>query len=135
MEDKKYRPFIWGHRGAAGHSPENTIPSFEKAVELGADGVELDVQLTKDGEMVVIHDETVDRVSDGSGWVKDYTFEDLRKLDVNQKFKQMGKMQIPTLREVYELLENTKLHINVELKNGIIFYSNLRKKFLNLPEK
>ena len=60
-----------GTRGASGYAPENTMAAFEKAVELGADGIELDVQLTKDGELVVIHDETIDRVSDGSGWVRD----------------------------------------------------------------
>ena len=62
---------VWAHRGASGYAPENTMAAFEKAVEMGADGIELDVQLTKDGELVVIHDETIDRVSDGSGWVRD----------------------------------------------------------------
>lgn len=57
---------VWAHRGASGYAPENTLEAFRKAVEMGADGVELDVQLTKDGELVVIHDETVDRTSDGS---------------------------------------------------------------------
>ena len=61
------RTLVWGHRGASGYAPENTMTAFEKAVELGADGIELDVQLTKDGELVVIHDETIDRVSGGSG--------------------------------------------------------------------
>ena len=60
---------IWAHRGASGHAPENTMPAFELAWQLGADGIELDVQLTKDGVPVVIHDETVDRVSDRTGWV------------------------------------------------------------------
>ena len=61
---------VWAHRGASGYAPENTLEAFRKAIEMGADGVELDVQLTKDGELVVIHDETVDRTSDGSGWSK-----------------------------------------------------------------
>ena len=69
MDSKKIK--VWAHRGASGYAPENTMAAFEKAVELGADGIELDVQLTKDGELVVIHDETIDRVSDGSGWVRD----------------------------------------------------------------
>ena len=73
------RTLVWGHRGASGYAPENTMAAFEKAVEMGADGIELDVQLTKDGELVVIHDETIDRVSDGSGWVKDYTYAKLIK--------------------------------------------------------
>ena len=69
MDSKKIK--VWAHRGASGYAPENTMAAFEKAVEMGADGIELDVQLTKDGELVVIHDETIDRVSDGSGWVRD----------------------------------------------------------------
>ena len=78
---------VWAHRGASGIMPENTLPAFEKAVELGADGVELDIQMTADGEIVVIHDEMVDRTSDGKGWVKEYTLEDLRKLDVSYGHK------------------------------------------------
>ena len=62
---------IFAHRGASGYESENTLEAFALAVEQGADGIELDVQLTKDGELVVIHDETIDRVSDGSGWVRD----------------------------------------------------------------
>ena len=64
---------VWAHRGASGIMPENTLPAFAKAVELGADGVELDIQMSADGEIVVIHDEMVDRTSDGKGWVKDFT--------------------------------------------------------------
>ena len=86
------RTLVWGHRGTSGYAPENTMAAFEKAVELGADGIELDVQLTKDGELVVIHDETIDRVSDGSGWVKDYTYAKLIKHNFN-------RTQIPTLEE------------------------------------
>ena len=67
------KPLIWAHRGASAYAPENTLPAFEKAVEMKADGVELDIQLTKDDRIVVIHDETIDRTSNGSGWVKDMT--------------------------------------------------------------
>jgi glycerophosphoryl diester phosphodiesterase len=66
---------VLAHRGASGYAPENTMEAFKKAIEMGADGFELDVQLTKDGEIVVIHDEKIDRTSDGKGWVKDYTLE------------------------------------------------------------
>ena len=111
---------VWAHRGASGIMPENTLPAFEKAVELGADGVELDIQMTADGEIVVIHDEMVDRTSDGKGWVKDYTLEDLRKLDVSYGHKELGHVCIPTMREVFELLKPTDLTINIELKTGIL---------------
>ena len=67
------RPLVWAHRGASGYCPENTLPAFQRAIELGADGIELDVQMTRDGELVVCHDETIDRTSNGSGWIKDKT--------------------------------------------------------------
>ena len=72
------KPLVWAHRGASGYAPENTLAAFQKAVDLGADGVELDIQLTKDEQIVVIHDETIDRTSDGKGWVKDNTLEEVR---------------------------------------------------------
>ena len=93
------RTLVWGHRGASGYAPENTMAAFEKAVEMGADGIELDVQLTKDGELVVIHDETIDRVSDGSGWVKDYAYAKLIKHNFNRTHPEYEHAQIPTLEE------------------------------------
>ena len=71
MDSKKIK--VWAHRGASGYAPENTMDAFRKAVEMKADGIELDVNLTKDGEVVVIHDEVLDRVSDGTGRVQDFT--------------------------------------------------------------
>ena len=64
---------VWAHRGASGYAPENTMEAYRLAQRMGADGIELDVQLSKDGELVVIHDEKLSRTSDGKGWVKDYT--------------------------------------------------------------
>lgn len=78
--------YIFAHRGAAGTHPENTMAAFEEALKAGADGIELDVQLTKDGEPVVIHDETVDRTTDGSGWVKDILYRELRKFNAAAKW-------------------------------------------------
>ena len=66
---------VWAHRGASNYEPENTIEALRKAVEMQADGVELDVQMTKEGQVVVVHDETLDRTSTGKGWVTDYTLE------------------------------------------------------------
>ena len=67
---------VWAHRGASAYAPENTLEAFQLAVSQKADGVELDVQLTKDGELVVAHDETIDRVSNGSGRIVDHTLEE-----------------------------------------------------------
>lgn len=129
------KTFVWAHRGASGYAPENTLEAFQKAIDLKADGIELDVQMTKDGQLVIIHDETVNRVSNTSGMVKDFIYEDLKKLNVNKKFPEYGKVRIPTLKEVFLLIKNTELTVNVELKNGIVFYENLEEKVMELVKK
>jgi glycerophosphoryl diester phosphodiesterase len=98
-----------GHRGAAGHEPENTLRSFRRAMELGADMVELDVHLCGSGELVVIHDEAVDRTTDGTGEVAEMTLDELRGLDAGKGEK------IPTLQEVIDLATG-RIGINIELK-------------------
>ena len=100
-------PLIWAHRGASGSAPENTLVAFQRAIDLGADGIELDVQITKDGELVVCHDEKIDRTSNGKGWLKDYTLEELKQFDFNQQFPEYGYQQIPTMKEVLELIKPT----------------------------
>lgn len=126
---------VWAHRGASGHAPENTLPAFELAHMIGADGIELDVQLTKDGVPVVIHDEWIDRVSDGTGYVKDYTLEELKTFNMNKCFPAYGKVTIPTLEEVYDLVQKMDLVINLELKNSEIFYEGMEEKVLRLAEE
>jgi len=133
---------IWAHRGSSGFAPENTLPAFEVAKALDVDGVELDVQLTKEGEIVVIHDETIDRTSDGTGFVKDYTLEELRKFNFAKNKPAFGFVTIPTLREVYALFKDTDYIINVELKTGIIPYDEemcngvcIEKKVHDLTEE
>ncbi|WP_297515589.1 glycerophosphodiester phosphodiesterase family protein [Thermococcus sp.] len=101
---------VLGHRGCMGKLPENSLLAFKKAVEAGADGVELDVWLTRDGRVVVMHDETIDRTSDMSGRQKDMTLEELKKADIG-----LGE-RIPTLEEVFEALPDDAF-INVELKD------------------
>ena len=125
---------VLAHRGASGYAPENTMPAFEKAIEMGADGFELDVQMTKDGEIVVIHDETIDRTSDGKGWVKDYTLEELRKFNYNRTHKEYEHADIPTMREVFELVKPTNLVINIEIKTGVVFYP-IEEKLLALTKE
>lgn len=126
---------VWGHRGAAGYAPENTIPAFALAAEQGADGVELDIQLTRDGEIVVIHDETIDRVSNGTGRVMDYSLEELKRLNFNKNFPQFGFVTIPTLEEVFSLLKDSGLVVNVELKTNIVFYEGIEEKAVQVAEK
>ncbi len=129
------RTMVWAHRGASGYAPENTLAAFQKAIDLKADGIELDVQMTKDGQLVIIHDETVNRVSDGKGEVKNFTYEEIKRLNVNKKYPEYGAVGIPSLEEVYRLIKDTELMINVELKNGIVFYENLEEKVMELTRR
>ena len=126
---------IWAHRGASGHAPENTLPAFEMAYLAEADGIELDVQLSKDGVPVVIHDEQIDRVSDGVGNVRDYTLEELRAFNMNQHFPAYGRVVIPTLSEVYDLVRGTEMVVNLELKNSAVFYEGLEEQVLELARR
>ena len=104
----------FAHRGFSGKYPENTMLAFKKALEAGADGIELDVQMTKDGQVVVIHDEKVDRTTNGTGLVRDYTLEELRKLDASYIYAgQMGVNSIPTFEEYCEWVAGTDLVTNI----------------------
>lgn len=125
---------VWAHRGASYYKPENTLVAFEQAITMGADGIELDVQMTKDGELVVIHDETINRTSNGKGYVKDYTLKQLKAYDFSNGHLAYKGEKIPTLQEVYELMKPTSLKINVELKNGIIRYAGMEEKVLELAK-
>ncbi|MEH7383103.1 glycerophosphodiester phosphodiesterase [Bacillus sp. JJ1533] len=126
---------IFGHRGSAGTHPENTMISFKEAAKVGADGIELDIQMTKDGVIVVIHDETVNRTTNGKykGWVKDYTLKQIKKMDVSYKFKnQYGICEIPTLEEVFDWAKSNRLFINVEFKTGLVSYKGIEEKTLKM---
>ena len=126
---------IFAHRGASAYAPENTIDAFRLAMEQGADGIELDVQLTKDGVPVVIHDETIRRVSGRKGAVRDYTFEELRKIPVPNGMTAYPDARIPTLEEVLELVKPGKTEVNIELKTGIYWYPGLEDKVLELVQR
>lgn len=126
----------FAHRGFSGKYPENTMLAFRKAVEEGVDGIELDVQLTKDGEVVIIHDETIDRTTDGKGLVVSYTYDELRKFDASFKFRgQCGFNPIPTLREYFELVKDKNLVTNIELKTGLNEYFGIEEKVWKLIEE
>jgi glycerophosphoryl diester phosphodiesterase len=108
---------IFAHRGASTYAPENTLASFELAVEQGADAVELDAKLSADGKVMVIHDQTVDRTTNGKGKVNRLVYEQLRELDAGSFFDpRYSNERIPTLDEVFERV-GRKIFINVELTN------------------
>jgi glycerophosphoryl diester phosphodiesterase len=111
------RPAIFAHRGASAYAPENTLTAFKLAIEQGSDGIELDAKLTSDGHVVVIHDGSVDRTTDGSGAIKSLTLEQLKQLDAGSKLPPLHKSEkIPTLAEVFEEV-GRQILINVELTN------------------
>lgn len=126
---------VWAHRGASGYAPENTMNAFELAIKQNANGVELDVQLTKDGKLVVIHDERIDRVTNGKGFVKDYSYDELEAFSCKDVFNDSQNIKIPTLEEVLELLEPSGLIVNVELKTGIFQYPSIEKKALETVKR
>ncbi len=119
---------FFGHRGYSGKYPENTLLAFQKAIEAGVAGIELDVQFSKDGKMVVIHDETLERTTNGSGYVKDLTLQELKALDASASFKgQYGTVQIPTFEEVMQLVKDYDIITNVELKTGKFEYPGIEE--------
>lgn len=121
---------IWAHRGCSQRYPENTLLAFEKAAAIkNLTGIELDIQLTSDGELVVIHDERVERTTNGIGFVREHTFTELRKLRIDAGSNDPVQI-VPAMEEVLDLLEKqlrTGLKLNIELKNSIYPYDNMEK--------
>jgi glycerophosphoryl diester phosphodiesterase len=126
---------ITGHRGAAGYAPENTLASFKKALALNVDRIELDIHQSKDGMIVVIHDESVDRTSDGNGLISELSFDEIRKLDVGSSFsKEFKGEKIPSLEEVIQLI-NGQCDLLIEFKNGNDHYPGIEEKVIALIHK
>jgi glycerophosphoryl diester phosphodiesterase len=135
MIHHSHRPIILAHRGASWHAPENTLEAFNLAFEQGADGVEIDVMLSADGEVVVIHDPTVDRTTNGHGRVAALKLTDLRALDAGSFFSEKFKgAKIPLLSEVFELV-GKKGVLNIELKNYTAPGDPLVEKVCGLVKK
>ena len=123
---------IFAHRGASACAPENTLPAFALAARQGADGIELDVHLTKDGELVVIHDETLERTTNGAGLVGQHTLAELQTLRADNGMPGFADARIPTLRQVLELAAGAGLLVNIELKTGVLLYPGIEQKTLAL---
>ena len=123
----------FAHRGASGDYPENTLRAFKEAIKIGATGLELDVHLTKDGEVVVIHDEDVERTFKAKGLVKDLTLHELRQLVCRKAlFEESEDSRIPLLEEVLDLIKNTSAILNIELKTDVIPYPGIEQKVIQL---
>lgn len=130
------------HRGASGHAPEHTLASYELGDQMGGDYIELDLQMTKDGELIALHDETLDRTTNGTGLVKDYTLEDIKALDAgswfNEAYPEKAKeefagLQVQTLQEVIEHFGKNKNYY-IETKSPEV-YPGMEEKLLEILEE
>lgn len=118
------RPAVVAHRGASAEAPENTLAAFRRALEIGADAVELDVHLSADGHPVVLHDPLLQRTTDGAGLVRDHPLDVLRRLDAGRWFGEAyAGERVPTLAEALDLLR--RVRVIVEIKNGPIYYPGI----------
>lgn len=126
---------IWAHRGASQYAPENTMEAFELAIQQGADGIETDVHLTKDNQLVIMHDEKIDRTTNGKGYIQDYTYEELKAFNANYQHGDYPFCHIPLLAELLELVKKTGIYLNIELKTDVIFYPDIEKKVLTLVKE
>lgn len=127
---------ILAHRGYAAKYPENTMISFKSAIACGADGIETDVQRTKDGVLVLIHDDSIDNVSTGKGLIRDLTYAELLKFDFGiRKGKEFAGERIPTFDEFLDLVQDTEILLNIEIKYGSFLYKGIEEEVLKKVEE
>ncbi|MCD7950422.1 MAG: glycerophosphodiester phosphodiesterase [Erysipelotrichaceae bacterium] len=120
------------HRGYSAHYPENTMEAFKQAYKKGFDGLETDVHMTLDGELVLIHDEDISRTSNGKGYIKDMTLNQLKQYNFPYKFN--GIYTIPTLKELLEYIHDKDMIVNIEIKTDHIHYENIEQKVYEMVE-
>lgn len=127
------KPMLLAHRGFSGDYPENSPLAFQKAVELtDADGFESDVHISKDGELVIFHDATLERTSNGTGYIKDYTYDELLRLDIGAwKSPEFAGQHIWTFDQLLDFCAETKMLLNMELKNYEVFYEGLEQRVID----
>ena len=126
----------FAHRGFSGKYPENTMLAFKKAYEAGCDGIELDVHLTKDNVMVIIHDEDIERTTNGKGAVRDFTYDELRQFDASAGFAgQYGFNPVPSFEEYVDWVKDLDIITNVEIKNSVYYYDGLEEALIEMIRK
>jgi glycerophosphoryl diester phosphodiesterase len=127
---------IIAHRGSSQATPENTLPAIKKAIRDGADSIEIDVQLTKDQHPIVIHDEWLNRTTNGNGFVCDSNYSYISELDAGSWFHSSFKnTRIPLLEEVFTIVKQHPIQLNIELKNNLILYPGIEKKVIELIQE
>jgi glycerophosphoryl diester phosphodiesterase len=126
LQSERGRVWVVGHRGAMGYRPENTLASYEHALALGADWIECDVHLSRDGVPVVMHDETVDRTTNGHGLVRDHTLAELERLDAGSWFgAEYADQRVLTLQELLEFARSKDTVLDIEIKNAPLYYDGI----------
>lgn len=126
---------IFAHRGSAGTHPENTMAAYIEAERVGAEGLEIDVHLTKDKQLAVIHDDTVNRTTNGKGMVRDHTLAELKELDAGSWFSpRFQQEQIPSLEEVLRFIQKNDMILNIELKYAVLDDVDFEKKVIQIVE-
>jgi glycerophosphoryl diester phosphodiesterase len=126
------RTLVFGHRGAMGYAPENTMAGFRKAVELGVDAIELDVHLTRDGEAVVLHDPRLERTTSGRGWVRNHTLAQIRELDAGSHFEAaFAGQRVPELGEVLAWARG-RCVVDIEIKGDPAPYPGIEGRVVDL---
>lgn len=124
---------LLAHRGYSAYYPENTMEAFKQAYQKGFDGVETDVHMTKDGQLVLIHDETIDRTSNGKGYIQDYTYEQLRAFSFANGYQ--GHYTLPLLKDLLLYIQDKRFVVNIELKTDVIAYPGIEEKVYHLVKE
>lgn len=123
---------VFGHRGFSGNYPENTMLAFRKAVEVGADGIELDVHLSKDGELMVIHDEALARTTGKEGFVCNYLRSELEQIKASKTQNDRFNESIPSFEEYCTFASGQKIVTNIEIKSGDWWYQDIERKTVDM---
>lgn len=127
---------LLGHRGAMGLAPENTVTSIKMALEYNVDLFEIDVHLSNDKKIIVMHDEKVDRTTTGTGYISQLSSKYIKSLDAGMKFSERFKGErVPFLEEIFELMKYNHVLLNIEIKNGPVFYKGIEKQVIQLIDR
>lgn len=128
---------VFAHRGYSGKYPENTMLAFEKAIDIGANGIEIDVHKSKDNKLVIIHDEDIQRTFNGKGEIRDFTLKELKEFKNREdNLAENIKCAIPTLEEVIDLIKDKEdIVLNIELKTDVINYDEIENDVIKVVEK
>ncbi len=126
---------IFAHRGFSSKHPENTMPAFEAAAEIGAHGIEIDVQFTSDGKIVITHDEMLDRTTGKKGYVFASTYDELKELNFSTPMPEYAPTKIPLLSELLDFLKDKDILLNVELKNSVVEYAGLEQAVISMAKE